>query len=239
MSKTPMTRKQKELAVLGAVLALGGIALLYMFMWTPWMEGRARRFKNHNELISKIQKARRLQSQVPQMIQKSGELRSVMSRRIDQMVAPSDNAFLWANGVLDTVVRSAGLTLESVSEVAMTRPLWVRPPESKAAADARKAAPDASSGKNAPPLQPKRFGPYRISCSIIGDFRDIVELVRSLQQENPYLSIIRLDVVSIGVSGDNQRAQLIIEWPRHSGELDKDLAGFLLANEEMEDSSRP
>ncbi|MBP7274622.1 MAG: hypothetical protein KBA51_00285 [Kiritimatiellae bacterium] len=241
MSKPPMTRQQKQLALLGALAALGVIVLIYIFLWTPWMAARAEKSRTHRELISTIQKARQLQAQAPEMKRRSLELRSDLRLQLNQMIAPADNALLWANGVLDAAIRSrGGLTLDTVGELTMARPTWVRAPESKSVAE-KAAAPAADSlakSKTVAPPRPKRFGPYRISCSVVGDFRDIVELAQDLQNANPYLSIIRIDVANAGPSGDAQRAQVIIEWPRHSGNLDSNLAEFLLT-EETEDSSKP
>ena len=224
MNWKTMPKQKRDLMILGVILGVGALVLVYMYLLTPWIHQRAARIQEQATLTDHINKAKKLRGNLNSLrIKKLREELQTLGPDLKRLLPPQENSFLWANGWLDQAVRAAGLTLDTVNEITMTNVDWVQSP---APADKTPAPP--ADIKQAPPAKKKRCGPYRISCSISGDFRDIVAMVESLQSENPYLSIVKLDVVGASPDPLKQRAELIIEWPRHAGPYDKKLAEFLL-----------
>lgn len=223
MSWKTMPKQKRDLMVLGIILGVGALILVYMYVLTPWLNARADRIREQATLQEDIRKAKALRTKLGSLQTRKlrDELRNLGSD-LEHLLPPDENSFLWANGWLDRAVRKAGLTLSTVNELSLPPMDWVQSPA--------KGAKDPSSTTNQTGIarQKKRFGPYRISCTIMGDFRDMQSMIEMLQSENPYISIVELDVVGDASDKLNQRAELTIEWPRHSGPYDKKLAEFLL-----------
>ncbi len=224
MNWKTMPKQKRDLMILGIILGVGAIALLYTYVLTPWLHQRADRVREQDALVDRIRKAKDLRNNMNsvRMKKQMGELQS-FGPELERMFPPIENSFLWANGRLDQAVRSAGLTLETVNEITMTGVDWV---QSSTPGGPGRTPP--AGGQAAAPANKKRFGPYRVSCSISGDFRDMAAMMEALQSENPYLSIVKLDVVGTPQDPLKQRAEMVIEWPRHAGPYDPKLAEFLL-----------
>ena len=233
MNWKTMPKQKRDLVVLGMILGIGALVLAYLYLLAPWIQHRAARIREQASLTEHIKKAKSLRVNLNSVrTQKLKEELQALGPDLNKMLPPQENSFLWANGWLDQAVRAAGLTLDMVNEITLTDVDWVQSPTPTAPAPAAAANP-----REAPPAPKKRFGPYRISCSISGDFRDMVAMIDALQSENPFISIVKLDVVGASQDSLKQRAELVIEWPRHAGPYDKKLAEFLL--EKTRGGSKP
>lgn len=235
MNLASLPKNKRNALLLGAMSLLLVLTALYLFVITPWTARRAARITALKEINTKIETAEKTKAHMPEAAREADEVRSRVAVLLTTHLPPSENTFLWTTRVMDQATRRENLSLDAINELIASPPDWVRSPE-EMRPEPPEPASDEPADADAPPVRaaPKKmFGPYRAVCSISGDFRDMVAMLDRLQKENPLIVIHRLNIVS-DASAVRQKADLVLEWPQHSGPMDPKLAEFLLSNMTMD-----
>lgn len=235
MNLAALPKKKRDALLLGSMGLLLVLTALYLFVITPWTARRSARITALKEINARIETAEQTKARMPDAAREADDVRGRVTALLTTRLPPSENTFLWTTRIMDQATRRENLSLDAINELIAPAPDWVQSPEATRP-EPPKPASDEPAAADTPPVrvEPKKmFGPYRAVCSISGDFRDMVAMLERLQAENPLVVIHRLNIVP-EASTARQKADLVLEWPQHSGPMDPKLAEFLLSNETMD-----
>ncbi len=230
MKWADMPKAQRDVLILKILAGLVTVAVAVVFGVRPLMDRRARQRKALAELETRIGQAERLLQRERRIEALTGHALETLRRHLTVGLPPEENPFMWASRHVEKTAAEFGLTPKNQSPVALTVPEWIRPPDS--AKPAPRAAETASTEGGGGPTAPaaaketrfRRFGPYQVSLSIEGDFRDVVRLLAKLEAENPFCNVRSLTVMAPQNNPVDQSVQIVLEWPRHVGPFDPTLA---------------
>ncbi len=101
---------------------------------------------------------------------------------------------------------------ESSFNVAFVREQGVQATPVKEASGKRAAA-RSTAKKNAAKKPPAAFSRYVVEVGGDGSYADIIDLVGRLEQENPYMGVLALNVRAVSNSPERHRVTMRFEWP--------------------------
>ena len=229
MNWESMSKQQRERAILGIMGVVVFSVVLYLFVLSPWQQGKQGRRGELNILQSNLSKSDSMRGKYPRLLKQVREQRAELNETLGRL-PPEENALLWANRVIDDAARTNNLVVQAISELVSATPEWVQSPNMRSTPAKKTADVPGATGSDAPKKIQKRYGPYRVAFTVSGDFRDMVLMIHALQQANPQINISRFSVVNDNVKKSAQTGDVLVEWPRHSGPVNEKLSRFLLQN---------
>jgi hypothetical protein len=191
MNWSALTKKQQQMVVITALLAVGQIFLMAHFL--GWFKpASARGGSAKEELLSlqkKIEDARdvlRREEQVRRDLTVSiGKLENLTVH------APTlSDRYAWSYEYVSRCARQARVELDSLEEI-----VFLSDPKS----------PDKK--------KPEADQPYEIKVSTRCGYNNLVELLWRLEKDNPLLRIKEVTVAAVRDNPLIQQVQIVIQWP--------------------------
>ena len=190
MKWSAMNKEQRQKAVLAVIIAAavlyGGVQFAVLPLLSGLKNGQAKR----DELLAKIEKAQRTIRAEGQIEASTTNLQSNLSRTFAQRMPPMEDALSWATKFVNEHTRRLGLSDPSVAEASVNDPAW------------------KSNDQSA-----RSFLPYGIRVELSANFEEVQKLVRSLHDDNPYLSVAGIVISADSAHPEKHFVELLMEWP--------------------------
>lgn len=190
MNWQDLTKAQKQKAVFGLLIAGFVLAGLYQFVLVPAGARYDAQIQQRDSLRTDVERAQMMIRSEVQLDKESRALRASLDKTFSSEMPPPDNALSWASQVIHAHTRKLNLDVTAIAEES-----------------------SVSSGWESPDLASRFFKPYAVRVDLLCGFEQVQNLVRSLHQSNPLVSISRLSVTAGAKDPEKQDVQLVLEWP--------------------------
>ena len=188
MNWQQMSKEQKQKIALSVLIGLFVVAAIYRLGITPVFDRCRRNAQGIADLQSKMDRARLVLRNDAQVGQQSKELKVALEKDFSADLPPSDNALSWASQFIYAKTRELGLEVVSIVE-------------------------SDSGGWDANELAKRIFKPYAVRVELACSFEKARNLVRSLQQSNPYLAVQGISIAADTKNIERPAVMLVLEWP--------------------------
>ncbi len=190
-----MTKEQKQIAVLVALLAFAGLFMLGRFLLMPMFTGKAQGAAELDKLRADLDKARVAMDNDARVRKSLAESMGELQRSLEQYVAPRENPLAWITEKVYRGAREVGIDISSVQEViSPSGQIWNR--------------------KGAPV---KMFSPYAVKIVTECSYAQLLDMVRILEESNPYLWVSGITIESQQRNIQKHAINLMVEWPMKTG----------------------
>jgi hypothetical protein len=192
--------------LLGFMALLLSLLLTYRFGVLPLRNAQRTQSERVAALKARIAEAERVVANMP--------LAREEYERIGNALAAATNRFimrpiLGSYPAQRTIHRLAGLSSFSVESV---REQGVQPTPRKTPVRAS-GKRGAGKKKDAAKTEPACFARYVVDLGGEGRYVDIIDLIERLEQQNPYMGVIALNVRAVTASPERHRVKMRLEWP--------------------------
>ncbi len=185
-----MNQQQKQKVILGVILGIGCLVALKQFVLTPFLNKRAANREEYETLKSKLDKAATAAKNEFVLSEKLEASTKELLNIANELVPSSDNPLSWVTRKLYAQARLVGVDIESVSE--------------------------ADGGLQTFELKEqaqRAFKPYGVRLMTQCTYAQLVNLVRLLEDNNPYLSVSGINISSQLGSANRHQVTILVEWP--------------------------
>lgn len=182
--------EQKKKLFLFALLGVLGVYVLVSFLLTPIIHGHRAAVQELSTLQADLDKAQRLMTRESIMRDQYDKVGKELEVIADQYVPPADNPLSWVAEQVYGSARGVGIEIESVADLGTPSLPWARQAEDLRA-----------------------YIPYRVRVVTQCSYSQLVELVRALETQNPYLNIAEVNIVGQAEDVERHMVRLSVDWP--------------------------
>ena len=190
MNFKQMSKEQRNKIILVLLGSAFLIAALYRFGLVPLMRRHDEAAQQCDDLREKVEKAQMAIHGEMQLDKEASAIHATLEHLFAADIAPPDNALSWATQFIYKQARELGLDVTAIAEI-----------------------DSAAAGWENPDFVKRSFKPYGVRVELACSFEQIRNLVRSLQQSNPYLAITGVLISSDSKNIEKMAVTLMLEWP--------------------------
>lgn len=189
MKWSSLQKEQKQKIVLGIMMAVLASAAIFQFGLNPMFERRAKNSDEREQLQQKILTAGGMIAKARTLKEQLGKSDDFLKDVYARHIPPPENASTWILNFIQERGRRAGVTIAEV------------------------IPPDRSSAPVAPGAPKKNFEHCMARVQVLASYEDIVEFVRILETDDPYLSIVEMNIDRDASTPERHKATIQIDWP--------------------------
>ena len=194
MDFNALSKEAKQKLVLAVMCGAGLLYAGYSFGLSPLVSRVAQLEVDAETLEQETTSTRRALRREIESRDKLKTLSEQIAVASASHIPPAGSPLSWVSGRLNAAARSAGVSLDAVEGVG------------------QRSAADTG----------RRFKTFGVRVTLSGSYFDLVNLLRYLDQENPFMSIVEMNVRVNEDEPEVQRLYLQIEWPIWSKAEDSD-----------------
>jgi hypothetical protein len=187
-----MTKEQKQMLGLGAVIVIGTCAGIYLFVMKDFIEKGKTSIEELKNLRSQLRQAELVLVEAPKLDTDLSNLVSRLSIAEEQHIAPAENPLSWVSEKVYRGGREVGVLIDSVAEVSSP------------------VLPGTQAGK---PGGERAFRIYTVRIMTACGYRELVNLIAFLEASNPYLCISELSINSQQSTPLKHSISLLVQFP--------------------------
>jgi hypothetical protein len=185
-----MDAEQKKKFLLLAIVGIAAIYAAFTFGVSPMINGHRRDASELESLTDKLDRAQRNIGREAQIRQELEATSAFLTQTRADHIPPLDNPLSWVARKVYRSAREVGVDIESVADLGVATVPWTRGDETTRA-----------------------FVPYKVRIVTQCGYKELVDLVRALEEGNPYLSVAEIQVSAQDASYDEHRVRISVEWP--------------------------
>lgn len=185
-----MTKEQKQRLILGGIVLIAVIFALKQFVITPMMASRTQARADFELLKTKLQQASNAIRNETETLRKLQETKSELTTAQRDFVPSVDNSLAWATKTIYSQARSVGIDIEAVAETDVD-----------------------VSGFMAKDQAQRAYKPYAVRIMTECGYQQLLELVRTLEEKDPYLCITTIQIQTQPATPERHQVTLVVEWP--------------------------
>jgi hypothetical protein len=185
-----MTKDQKQKVILGVIVGAAAIIGIKQFVVGPMIANRGKSGAEYEALRLKIDSANTAIRNEPATAKKLEESRQALVLAGREHIPSSDNQLAWATKTIYTLARGVGVDIESVSETETDAGNFTAKEQTKLA-----------------------FKPYAVRIAMQCSYAQLSQLVKALEDSNPHLCIVGIQVSAQPAIADRHQIGLVVEWP--------------------------
>ncbi len=185
-----MTKEQKQKVILAGIVGLAVLYALKQFALTPLLESRGKLNDEFEAMKSKLMLANGAIKNEGETRRRLAETQAQLMKAQSDLLPSADNALSWATKTIYHAARSVGLDLESVSETETDRTNFTAKDQVKRA-----------------------FKPYAVRMSVECGYPQLIELIKSLEDANPYLCVTGIQIQCQPQTPERHQISIVVEWP--------------------------
>lgn len=187
-------KQQRDMLVLGVMGAITFVMLILNFVLSPAQARAVSARKNITDLQQKVHKAETLLRVDRRNRESMRAHAEAIVTAIEQNPPPKDSRYLWSLQKISDIGHKLGLII-TIREHGGTRFIPNRQPY----ADIRERVP--------------LWVPYAVEVTLEASYTDLQNFLRLFQEENPYASLGRLEILPQLTNPERHKINLILEWP--------------------------
>lgn len=188
MNIQQLNKEQKQLIVLGVLVAIVVLYVGFRFGLGPLLSGGEGRGARLEEIKAKVEEADRLLRKKRENLEAYRATRQEIHAIAEKMIPPSDNPLAWATERISRIARRVGIDIESISEISTPLP---------------------AGGKE----KTFAFQPYAVRISASAGYDQLLAMLQEIQKSDPYVTIDGLTISGRSLTPEMHEIRVIIEWP--------------------------
>jgi hypothetical protein len=203
MNIKALTKEQKQMLILGALLAFGLLFAVYQFVFVPASKTFKESKTELSDLEGKLQRAAVAVEAEATVREQLEEIASGLQHADEQFIPPRENTLSWATEFVYRNARAVGIEIETVGEDKAGGVL---------AGQGEKVA--------------RIFVPYAVRMVASCGYFDFVRLVESIERSNPYVCVTDVQISIQTSEPEIQRITCTLEWPMWRGKPGSEVIRF-------------
>lgn len=196
MNWATLKKEQKQAVVLVAMWVLGGVFAVYQFVLVPFLRDRGKSVGELEELQVQIQKAEVAMDGQSKVRAEYAEATKHLQEATEKYIVPLENPLSWVTEKVYMHTRRVGVDVQSVAEISGTAPLWKQLTKRQ-----------------------RFFRPYAVRITTFCSYAQLIQIVRSLEESNPFLCVSEINVAGAGHSPMQHSVNVVVEWPMWGREV--------------------
>lgn len=185
-----LSGEEKKKLVLFVILGFTAVYAVFTLVITPFIQGNRRSAMDLDTLHRDLDRAQRMVSREAHIRETANTISEELREASRQHIPPMDNPLSWVAGKVYGSARKVGLDIESVADVGGSLPPWSEDEESQRA-----------------------FVPYTVRIVTECGYAQLVNLVRVMEEENPYLTVSDIQVMGQDDEPLRHRVRISVQWP--------------------------
>ena len=185
-----LNKEKKQLVFLIALLVVGGIIALYMFVLAPFFGRKTMMASELEDLKMQVQKADNIIGRDTLIRTELAKTGAELGKAMEQCVAPRDNPLSWVTEKIYRSAREVGMDIESVAEVSA-----------------------AAASRDKQKQNDRVFAPYSVRIVTQSSYAQLVQLVEALEKSNPYLCVSGISIISQDRDPQKHSISMVVDWP--------------------------
>lgn len=196
MNWETLSKEQKQALVLISMWVVGGLFALWHFVLSPFFRTSGQSTSELEDLQGQIQKAEVAMEGESKLRAEYAVSTTQIKASLEKNIVPTENPLSWATEKIYKLARDAGVDIQSVGEMGSSSPAW----ENLVKGD-------------------RVFKPYGVRIVAQASYAQLTELIRKLEESNPYLCVTGIMITSQDQNVNKHMINLVVEWPMWGREL--------------------
>ena len=190
MNWKELSKEQQQRYILIGLSALVAIFVVVQFVIKPFLTKQAQAKEEYATLKSQLEAAQQAIHNEGQLIKNVEEKNADLKKAFENYIPNPENPLSWATKQIYVDARAVGVDIESVTEVDVDASPWTAKEQAK-----------------------RVFKPYGVRIAMQCSYFEMIRLLQTLEESNPYLSIAEVSIASQPTDPEKHQASLLIEWP--------------------------
>ena len=190
MKLSHLTKEQKQMVILGAIVGVITLVSAYSFVLQPLLRKWDRSRTAYEELTVELNDANKLLKSEMDMRQELVEKRESMRHIMSECIPDPENTLSWVTRHIYQYARKAGVDIRSVSAGSARTGPFSRDQDSK-----------------------RTFSMYAVNIMVQCTYDDLMSFLREMETRNPYVCVSGLIISGQGNTPEAHNVSVELQWP--------------------------